>query len=279
MTAGSSEASNSFSIPYLLLRDGLYNPRPLTPALGRSLIALENYREPLDAYCPHCGRQSLFTRTGPVPEFPPAPEGAADAEHDLAATQALRDRSFSLEFACGRCSQALVVYFRVQQMHLIKTGQYPSVYDLHPPDRDFAEILDARRRRELARAELLHAHGVGIGAFVYLRGVFESLLEETHQELTSDPGWNEEHYRRADVPGKVNLVGDRLPAFVVEHRHLWAIVDKSPQQLTEKECQDYFPAVNQAVRLILTRKANEQRERRATEAARQAVADLTQRIS
>ena len=63
---------------------------------------------------------------------------------------------------------------------LTKVGQYPSLADMQNFElRKYQKVLK-ENYRELTKAVGLFASGIGIGAFVYLRRVYEQLCENTH---------------------------------------------------------------------------------------------------
>lgn len=90
---------------------------------------------------------------------------------------------------------------------LEKIGQIPSLADLTLPDlRKYRQVLGDDRFKELTRAIGLTTHGVGVGAFVYLRRIFESLIEGSHAEASKDPGWDEDTYSRSRMDEKISLM-------------------------------------------------------------------------
>jgi len=60
----------------------------------------------------------------------------------------------------------------------------------------FEKALGKARLHELNKAIGLAAHGVGIGSYVYLRRVFESLIEDAHSKAKLSDGWIEEEYEK-----------------------------------------------------------------------------------
>ena len=45
----------------------------------------------------------------------------------------------------------------------------------------YRKILGKEKYGEFGRAVGLYTHGIGIGSYVYLRRIFENLIEEAHQ--------------------------------------------------------------------------------------------------
>ncbi len=59
-----------------------------------------------------------------------------------------------------------------------KVGQFPSLADIaNDESKAYSSVLKGTDARELHTAIGLAAHGVGIGSYVYLRRVFEHLIE------------------------------------------------------------------------------------------------------
>jgi hypothetical protein len=171
---------------------------------------------------------------------------------------------FTLQFHCSRNSahQALFV-FRAHKGILQKIGQIPSLADLALPDlRKYRQVLGDERFKELTRAIGLTTHGVGVGAFVYLRRIFESLIEDAHAAAASDSSWDEDAYIRVRMDEKIGLLQEHLPDFLVQNRGLYGILSVGVHTLTEAECLAAFPAVRLAIELILD-DLLEQRNRQA----------------
>jgi hypothetical protein len=78
----------------------------------------------------------------------------------------------------------MIFDFLVQDRKLMKIGQYPSLADMALPKfQAYRKILGTNRAKELRLAIGLGAHGVGIGAFVYLRRIFEAVLEKHRRDF------------------------------------------------------------------------------------------------
>lgn len=159
---------------------------------------------------------------------------------------------------------------------LQKIGQFPSFADLSFPDtKRFRALLGQERYAEYHRGLGLFAHGVNIGAFIYLRRILESLVEEAHAEESVAAGWDEAVYQNAKMDQRIALLAHRLPATLVENAGTYGILSKGVHQLTEEECGRYFQTVHAAIELILSEKLQQkERERRVSE-VRSAVAAAT----
>lgn len=202
-----------------------------------SFFALEQFEGTLDFHCPDCGQHSVFTAR----------------KNNYHRHSHYTNYIFSLLFNCSRNSghQALFV-FRAHKGILQKIGQFPSLADLALPDlRKYRQVLGDERFKELTRAIGLTTHGIGVGAFVYLRRIFESLIEGAHALASTEQGWDEEAYVRARMDEKIGILKEHLPEFLVQNRSLYSILSVGVHTLTEAECLAAFPAVRLAIELIL----------------------------
>jgi hypothetical protein len=127
----------------------------------------------------------------------------------------------------------------------------------------------------LHRAVGLCAHGIGVGSFVYLRRVFESLLEEAHRAAQQDAGWDEGGYQRQRVEERILSLQRHLPEFLVANRSLYGILSKGIHELDEDECLAHFPVVRSGIELILDDALARQEREEKVKGAREAIARLT----
>ncbi len=153
----------------------------------------------------------------------------------------------------SKCSGQLDFCFYKNANELIKIGQYPSkaTLDFNSLDEVFSKELDSLYRDELGRAVGLRAHGVGVGSFVYLRRIFENLVDEAHQVAKKNNDWDEKAYQESRMPEKINLLSHQLPNRLVKNSNLYGILSKGIHELDEEECLAHFDLVLEAIKMIL----------------------------
>ncbi|WP_420644093.1 hypothetical protein [Candidatus Leptofilum sp.] len=195
------------SISDFFLRTPLYQVFNVNSGNAKQIQSIENFNSTLDAYCIYCREQSIFHNTT-VYRYG---SGKLDAE------SVLRDKVFTVKMACSRNgSHTIHFFFRIYEKAISKIGQYPSIADFHFSDIEkYRSILGSEKYKELARAHGLSTHGVGIGAYVYLRRIFESLIEEAHQIALIDSNWDEENFSNARMEEKIHSLKFHLPKFLV----------------------------------------------------------------
>lgn len=240
MSADKSTPIKSYALPSakdFCLTIPLYQRVEYDDEVNNGFFAIEQFDETLDFYCPGCGQHSVFTAR----------------KNNYSTSSNYTNYVFSLQFLCSRnkSHQALFV-FRAHEGTLEKIGQYPALAELALPDlRKYRQVLGAARFNELTRAIGLTTHGVGVGAFVYLRRVFESLIEDAHASALSDPEWDEDEFLRGRMDEKIGILKDHLPKFLVQNRGIYGILSVGVHTLSEEECLAAFPAVRLAIELIL----------------------------
>jgi hypothetical protein len=221
-----------------LLHVPLYESFRFDKRKSNPFFEIEHFKGPLDCFCPGCERHSVFNRIG-EPKY-----------SELAHTH---NYVFTIPMVCSRSQGHRILFiFRSHQGVLQKIGQYPSLADLATPDLEkYRPVLGKERFRELSRAIGLAAHGVGVGAFVYLRRIFESLVEEARASAAAEEGWNQAAYEAGRMDEKIALLRAYLPPFLVENRALYGIMSVGVHTLSEQECMAAFPAVRAGIELIL----------------------------
>jgi hypothetical protein len=155
-----------------------------------------------------------------------------------------------------RCARDTAHYLTVQIMKkdnkLIKTGQYPSKADIENPEFDrFAKILPKDKMSDLKRSSGLASHGIGAGSFVYLRRVFEFLLNNAYKEALSNNAITEEVFNHSKVIDKIELLKDYLPSFMSENKLAYGILSKGVHELPEEECLASYHIMKGTIELIL----------------------------
>lgn len=241
---------------------------PLDLGLYQSLIIhdenaeiIESYlRNPkkiqFDCYCIECKKEStfkLYSQTGGLKPLTinDYPEKAID--------RIQTQLPIALIFRCHR-DELHLFYFSVliQQNKVTKIGQYPSIADLQLHKIKKYQTILKNDYRDFSKAIRLNSQEIGAGSFVYLRRIFENLIEETRQiALEQNTNWNNNDFEGSKMDHKIKLLKDYLPSILVENRKLYAILSKGIHELTEVECLDLFPKVQLAIELILDEKIHQ----------------------
>ena len=225
--------------------------------------------EKIDAYCIWCDKDSVFYVT---------------EHHNFQYDHwKIQTEYFSRHvYACARnnCHKYFTYYLKSSDK-LTKIGQYPSVADFQIPQSvKYRKILGEEQYRELTKGIGLSAHGVGIGAFVYLRRVFENLIEKAHiQAQEENSNFDNEEFGKSRMDEKINILKNHLPNFLVENRGIYAILSKGIHELAEDECQNYFESMKIGIEQILDEKIIQKEKADKADKARKAIQGIQTKLA
>lgn len=235
----------------LMLTESLYQPITIDAGWRVYLWSLRYRPFQFDAHCIWCGRSSTFKATN-----------VKNMTHEAGEQQGDFERSVS----CSRYgAHTYTAYFRLAADGLQKIGQYPSIQSVAGAElRQYKSVLEDEDFSELNKATGLFSHGVGIGSFVYLRRIFERMVDahRAAQEERSGPiaSWKD---MRMDE--RIGALKDALPPALVKNKAIYGILSKGIHELSEDQCKAYFPIVRAAIILILQQDLDA--KRRATQEA------------
>lgn len=275
-----------------LINSSLYERTALIGGDSQEQVSrIRLHKGKFDMYCPLCGKAATW---GSIPSANDLAEvERAKLASSVVTTSGGRGgivrfnwlNKFELRIGCTRNSAHSAIYYfdvialpedgadaeskDVERTNsarhvVIKIGQYPSLTDFHLGDlSEFEEGMTKKQRREFVQATNSAAHGYSVAACVYLRRVFEDVLEEARDAHMAEhklESWPE--FEKAHTDEKIKLLGDRLPGFLSEHPQLYGILSIGVHELTESECADELPMLRQAIELILRDRVNAIRERK-----------------
>lgn len=278
-----TERQKFTSVEELLLKTPLYEEVAFEKREA-VVSAVLTFDGALDTYCPGCTRDATFR--GVVTEETKRQnlvEKASGSVH--ISTRGYRHFSwpmtnFSKLLRCTRGSHHIMYFFICEETYIVKIGQYPSLADIEKGETDkYTPVLGRERLKEFNRAIGLSAHGVGIGAYVYLRRIFESLVEEAHRAASAESGWDEGTYQQSRMAERITMVRTHLPQFLVQHPKLYSVLSKHLHELSEQECLANFDAVKLAIEVIIDEKLKQRDEAKKIEGARKAMARIDGKLT
>jgi len=182
---------------------------------------------------------------------------------------------------CLRTKEEFYVYvhYDKEKEKFQKIGQYPSIASFHISQiRKYDKVLNKEKLKEFTRAIGLAANGVGIGSYVYLRRIFEELIEEAHIKAKNDNGWNDDIYLKQRMSERIELLKNHLPTFLVENKSLYGILSVGIHSLKEEDCLTYFETVKVGIELILDEKVEQYNKLKKIEEAKEKLSELTKKI-
>ena len=159
-----------------------------------------------------------------------------------------------IRFECQRYNHSLCVYIHYDtvQGFIEKVGQYPSVADMHIAQiKQYFKVLGKEYLRDFTRAIGLAANGVGTGSYVYLRRIFEHLVDEISKTVIASGEIDKDAFNTSKMDNKLKMLENHLPDVMKDNKSLYGVLSKGIHELSEKECLLYFPVLRQVIELIL----------------------------
>ncbi|TGY87146.1 hypothetical protein E5329_26935 [Petralouisia muris] len=137
-----------------------------------------------------------------------------------------------------------------------KIGQFPSQAESQLLGTSKYRKILGDKYKDYTLGIQLNASGVGAGALVYLRRIFEGLLEESHQRCVELENWDEKIYKDSHVEEKIKLVEDRNEILIPQElqairKKFYGALSKGIHQLSENECKELFPAFRYVIESVL----------------------------
>ena len=177
----------------------------------------------------------------------------------------------TIDVRCKRTDSIFRYYvlWNPKKQIIIKIGQYPSIADFHISEiKQYKKLLSTDKLKEFTRAIGLAANGVGIGSFVYLRRIFESLIEDAYTMCKNDGTVDEENYKKSRMDQKIGLLSTHLPDFLVENKSMYSILSKGIHELDEETCLIHFDSLRVGIEIILDEKLDELKKKEKIELAK-----------
>jgi hypothetical protein len=244
------------SKPFPSLQEFLFNT-PLYVAYGLSdgaVAGLFNESFRIDGHCPYCRSSATFIRALET-NLTVRRNNTIDVLTAIAAGWDPPKHYFlHIGISCARKpTEHTISFVLLKSDKLIqKIGQYPSLADIaNDESKAYRAVLSEQDSQELHKAIGLSAHGVGIGSYVYLRRIFERLIDGRFKDFKDEEGWSEQEYRNKRMPERIELLRRHLPEFLVDNRKIYNILSLGIHELAEDQALAFFPVLKASIILIL----------------------------
>ena len=133
--------------------------------------------------------------------------------------------------------------------------------------------------KEFRRAIGLHAQGIGVGSYVYLRRIFERILDAAKCQAESDASVDLSNYESMRVSERIKLLKAYLPDMINSNPAIYGIVSKGIHELSEDDCIKYFPVLQEAIFVILRQWAQKRKEQDAIKKLEASISSIATELS
>jgi|GEM_PF-4268002 len=262
----------------------LFLRRPLYAKIegeGDYLEAVEKVLEgkasvDFDNYCVICNQVTPWT----LRKFTPRNSGGGSGNGITNRyVQAYLPTIRAVSTVCMRRQHFNTYILHVADSTIQKIGQKPSMADIALGELKAVPGIDKQDRRELGRALGLFSHDTPLGAFVYLRRVFERMIDRAHERHKGKHGSFLENWSGLRMGERIAALADELPSVVQSNYAVWGLLSKGIHELADDDAEMLFPLVKAVIFEML---GEEERHRQAaiqSEATRKALASAAARFN
>jgi len=215
---------------------------------------------------------------------------AYSAKNDIDTTYTIYSREvddysfknfYKITLTCKRKSNDILRFFVYDNDEIVvKLGQLPSLADIQFTEigRKYSQFLSEQELRDFKKAIDLAAHGHGAGSFVYLRRIFENLINGAFRTNQNTTGISEGDFRKMWMVDKIELLKNYLPSQLLEMKSVYKVLSKGVHELSEQECLKYFPALKLSIELILEQKIEVEAKRKRDEEVKKRLEAISKEI-
>lgn len=196
----------------------------------------------IDMHCIECGYKTPFKRIIYGNEI----------RHHIP-LEATGEYILDMEFMCLRDEGHKYNFlYKLVSNSLMKVGQFPSIADLELHKIQKYRSILKRDYKDFSKAIGLYSHGIGAGSYVYLRRIFENLINEQKEvAIQSDSSLSEIEFAEKRMDEKIQYIKNFLPETLVENRKIYSILSKGIHELSEDDCLSMFPSLELGIEIIL----------------------------
>lgn len=157
---------------------------------------------------------------------------------------------------CKRKYNDILRYFLYNDQigkKIMKVGQIPSIASLQFSDleKKYNKVLEKQYLEEFKKAIVSASHGYGVAAFVYLRRIFENLINTTFQENHSKYNCAQVEFSNKKMAEKIELLKENLPPQLIKMKKVYGVLSLGVHELNEEDCLSYFGPLKLSIELIL----------------------------
>jgi len=189
---------------------------------------------------------------------------------------------YKITLTCKRKNNDVLRFFVYDNDEIIvKLGQLPSLADIQYAElgKKYDKVLPEEDLKNLKKAIGLVAHGAGAGSFVYLRRIFENLIQDTYIKNADAIGLAEAQFKTKRMEDKVETLKNFLPSQLLEMKSIYGILSKGVHELSEEECLKYFAPLKLCIELILDQKIENSKKKERDASVKKQLQNIHQEIS
>ncbi|MBO5342212.1 MAG: hypothetical protein J6A73_05985 [Lachnospiraceae bacterium] len=155
-----------------------------------------------------------------------------------------------LVFSCAKCGEKHHYSLMFKGDIVIKIGQYPSFAREEEQKLLKYRNLISKFYIELKQSVSAYSQHMGIAAFVYLRRIFEYIIENEYDKINTEISEKKVSFdeKMKAVDKKWNIIPDELDS---QKSKIYQVLSKGIHEYEEEECYELYPYMKTIILIIL----------------------------
>lgn len=227
----------------------------------------------IDDYCENCGTTKVFNNINPIimdeefdknvgykPSYAPV-DGVdiplPNPNEDFKTKQYI----LGIKLKCAKCGEMHYYFLLFKGEKIIKIGQYPSFAGKEKHELDKYKNIISKYYIELVRSVNAYSQNMGIAAFVYLRRIYEHIVETEYAkfpepEKNANASFDE---KMKEVDKRVHIIPFELDA---HKSKIYSVLSKGIHEYEEDECYEMYPMMKTIIIIMLDKYLAEKEKRK-----------------
>lgn len=175
-------------------------------------------------------------------------------------------------FFCTGCKRIHYYTMMFKGNTVTKIGQYPSFASKEKLELKKYKNLKMVKKYyiELIRSVDAYSQHMGIAAFVYLRRIYEHIVETEYSKLSIEKNENASFDEKMKAVDKeIHIIPDVLAS---QKSKIYSVLSKGIHEYDEDECYEMYPVIRNVILFILNRYLAQKDEKKLQEDARKLLA-------
>lgn len=230
-------------------------------------------------YCDHCSENSVFEWNYDLSFhdiFCKLAEYNKDSQNPIfrGITEPYRNQPVFIDylFFCTGCKRIHYYTMMFKGNTVTKIGQYPSFASKEKVELKKYKNLKIVKKYyiELMRSVDAYSQHMGIAAFVYLRRIYEHIVETEYSKLSIEKNEKASFDEKMKAVDKeIHIIPDALAS---QKSKIYSVLSKGIHEYDEDECYEMYPVIRNVILFILNRYLAQKDEKKLQEDARKLLA-------
>lgn len=217
----------------------------------------------IDDYCKSCDKLQNFISTDIHSVF----EVFDSIHNECYSLEKIKEYTESNNFCidiklrCAKCGETHYYTLIFNGNSITKIGQYPSFTGKEKHELEKYKNIISKYYIELIRSVNAYSQHMGIAAFVYLRRIYEHIVETEYAKLSETDINNKASFdeKMKIVDKQINIIPTELDA---HKSKIYSVLSKGIHEYEEEECYEMYPMMKAIIIIILDKYLSEKEKKK-----------------